>query len=126
MEIGKSPCPLISIFVPQDSNHPCWYKELPPSPPAVVLTADGNTVSVGNFAGRVTTASPDLGIESDQGRFSSLEPFPLKKSTTAPALNVPDDFPASFQFRSKCENFLHELNNSGFVWITGMVDLVLL
>lgn len=68
----------------------------------MVLTADGNTVSVGNGAGRLTSASPDLGIESDQGRFSSLEPYPLKKSTTAPALARASDLTLAFQLKSKC------------------------
>ncbi|KAK3910602.1 Centrosomin [Frankliniella fusca] len=83
---------------PEASDHP-WYREAPLSPPAVLLTTDSNTVSVRN--GRVTTASPDLGIESDQGRFSSLEPFPIKKSTTAPALNSGESFPGNFQVKKK-------------------------
>ena len=71
------------------------------SPPSVLLTADGNTVSVTNSVSRIATASPDLGIESDQGRFSSLEPHPLKKSTTAPALNTPNDLAVAVNLRSK-------------------------
>lgn len=83
---------------PESSNHG-WYREAPLSPPAVLLTADSNTVSVRN--GRITTASPDLGIESDQGRFSSLEPFPIKKSTTAPALNSGESISSNFQLKKK-------------------------
>lgn len=84
-----------------ENAHDCWYGQVPQSPPTVVLTTDGNTVSVVQGAGRIATASPDLGIESDQGRFSSLEPFPLKKSTTAPALNTADNVSVAFQLKGK-------------------------
>ncbi|XP_034231629.1 centrosomin-like isoform X2 [Thrips palmi] len=90
------------VYPLQESGRHGWYDgEMAHCPPAVVLTAHGNTVSVGNGPGRVTSASPDLGIESDQGRFSSLEPFPLKKSTTAPALSSPDNLAVALQVRKK-------------------------